>query len=105
MAAAGDLATSALALSGSGQTLGGSPYVLVVEGSIQTGAPDGGSAGDYCHIANFIPGISESPVKMSTAVNYFADRGQCVYVLAVGTCAAFGGIPAGDPILQAQKAC
>jgi hydrogenase small subunit len=77
MAAAGDLAVSA-ATSAANQ--GG--YILVVEGAIPTGA-----SGQYCYVWDE-GGVS---VTMADAVGRLAANAR--YVAAVGTCAAFGGIP------------
>jgi hydrogenase small subunit len=62
--------------------LGKGGFVLVVEGAIPTGA-----MGNYCTLW---PGMTAQK-----AVTTFAAR--AAYVLAVGTCASFGGIPAGKP--------
>ena len=75
MAAAGDLAVGAAVGAPSG-------YVLVIEGAIPTG-----SGGDYCHIW---PGMT-----MLGAVESFAQNAGVV--LAVGTCACYGGMSAGWP--------
>ena len=77
MAAAGDLAVSAAesALSTEG-------YVLVVEGAIPT-AEDG----RYCYLW---PGMTALD-----GVRAFSKN--AAFIVAVGTCAAYGGIPAGDP--------
>lgn len=57
-------------------------YVLVVEGAIPTGA-----SGDYC---TFWPGMTALDGLKLLAANAAA-------VIAVGTCASFGGIPAAKP--------
>ena len=77
MAASGDLAVSA---ANAAQTQGG--YILVVEGAIPTN--DGGK---YCHVW---PGMTAL-----NAVSIFSRWSS--YVLAVGTCATYGGIPRGNP--------
>ena len=80
MAAAGDLAV--------GAAEGAAPgYVLVIEGSIPVG-----DQGHYCHVWEDENG---DPVTMETAFDNF--RRNASYILAVGTCASYGGIPAGDP--------
>jgi hydrogenase small subunit len=77
MAAAGELGVSAAEAT---RAAGG--YVLVVEGAIPTGGN-----GKYCEIW--------TGMTMQNAVqNYGADAG---FILAVGSCAAFGGISAGAP--------
>jgi hydrogenase small subunit len=77
MAAAGDLAVSAAEAA---CTAGG--YVLVVEGAIPTG-----EAGRYCYLW---PGMTALD-----AVNTFSEN--AAFILAVGTCAAYGGLSAGAP--------
>jgi len=57
-------------------------YVLVVEGAIPTGAD-----GKYCHLW---PGMTARD-----GVRQFAAKAE--HVVAVGTCAAYGGIPASVP--------
>jgi len=75
MAAAGDMAVNAATEIANG-------YVLVIEGAIPAGAN-----GDYCHIW---PGMT-----MHDALPLFAqDAGV---ILAVGTCACYGGMSAGSP--------
>ena len=77
MAAAGDLAVSAV------QAAGAAPgYVLVVEGAIPTGAN-----GRYCMLW---PGTS-----MLAGLQQFAAN--AAYIVALGTCASFGGASAGAP--------
>ncbi len=77
MASAGDLAVSAAEAA---RTLGG--YVLVVEGAIPTGA-----SGKYCT-------IWEGMTMQNALVTYAPNAG---FILAVGSCAAFGGVSAGAP--------
>ena len=77
MAAAGDLAVSAAR---STQQAGG--YILVVEGAIPTG-----TSSKYCYVWD----EGGQSVTMAEAVSSLAA--QASYIVAVGTCAAFGGIP------------
>jgi hydrogenase small subunit len=77
MAAAGGLAVSAAE---SARNAGG--YVLVIEGAIPSG-----EKGDYCHIW---PGMT-----MLKALKTFAQGADVI--LAVGTCACYGGMSAGSP--------
>lgn len=77
MAAAGDSAATAAE---SARASGG--YVLVIEGAIPTGAE-----GRYCELW---PGMS-----MHQALVTYAPGAS--WILAVGTCAAFGGMSAGSP--------
>jgi len=78
MAAAGDMAVAAAR---STQQVGG--YVLVVEGAVPTGASE-----SFCYVWD----EGGQPVSMASAVKSLASPAK--YVVAVGTCAAFGGIPA-----------
>jgi len=57
-------------------------YILIVEGAIPTGA-----AGAYCEIGG--------GMTMLTALGLFAKYAS--QIIAVGTCATFGGIPAASP--------
>ena len=77
MAAAGGLAVSAAE---SARNTGG--YVLVIEGAVPSG-----EKGDYCHIW---PGMT-----MLNALKTFAQGADVI--LAVGTCACYGGMSAGSP--------
>jgi hydrogenase small subunit len=77
MAAAGDLATFA-----GREVRAGSGYILVIEGSIPTAA-----SGKYCKVW---PGMT-----MLEAVKSFSPGAK--HILAVGSCAAFGGMTAGAP--------
>ncbi|MHC4795480.1 MAG: hydrogenase small subunit [Planctomycetota bacterium] len=77
MASAGDLAVSA-----ADNALLDGGYVLVVEGAVPSGAN-----GKYCHIW---PGTS-----MYDGVVAFSQN--ATFILAVGTCAAFGGMAGGNP--------
>ena len=73
--------------------------VLVIEGTPQIAAPPGGSVGDFCRIAGY--NAYELLQKLSA---------KATYVLAVGQCSAFGGIPAakgnltgGTSVVEALK--
>lgn len=77
MAAAGDLASDAAETA---RDAGG--YVLVIEGAIPAG-----EQGEYCELW---PGMT-----MLQAVESFAPG--AIAVLAVGTCASYGGMSAGGP--------
>lgn len=57
-------------------------FILVVEGSIPTGAE-----GHFCHIGG--------GMTMIEAFDLLSARAQSI--IAIGTCAAFGGIPAANP--------
>jgi len=64
-------------------------YVLCIEGAIQTE-----SNGDYCRIGNGTTSSSTATISFADEVLDFATNANCLAVLAVGTCASFGGIPA-----------
>lgn len=77
MAATGDLAVSAA------QAAGAQPgYILVIEGAIPTGAN-----GAYCRLW---PGMT-----MHDGLLSFAENAS--YILALGACACYGGMPSGAP--------
>jgi hydrogenase small subunit len=78
MAASGELAV-ARAVS----TADAGGHILIIEGGIPTG-----SNGQYCYVWEEA-GVS---VTMADAVRAMADKAD--HVIAVGSCAAFGGIPA-----------
>ncbi|MEW6570437.1 MAG: hydrogenase small subunit [Nitrospirota bacterium] len=61
-----------------------SPFVLAVEGAI---TPQDG----YCQIGSFTGVPTED---MHDVVSYLANHSNCEAILAIGTCASFGGIPA-----------
>jgi NiFe hydrogenase small subunit HydA len=78
--------------------------VLVVEGTPQVGTPRGGSPGDYCRIGDY----DGKPVNAYELLQKLAAKAS--YVVAVGQCSAFGGIPAGKgnltqavPVTEALK--
>ena len=78
MAAAGDLAVTAAT-----STADAGGHILVVEGAIPTS-----SSGRYCYVWD----ENNTPVTMAEAARRLATKAQ--HIVAVGTCAAFGGIPA-----------
>jgi len=69
---------------------GTTPFVLVVEGSIQTAS----GTGNYCRIGNGTDASSLATISFKDEVLEYAESDNCLAVLAVGTCASFGGIPA-----------
>lgn len=77
MAATGDLAVSVA------EAAAADPgYILIVEGAAPTGAQ-----GRYCRLW---PGMN-----MDQAVQQYA--GNAAYIIAIGACATYGGIPSGNP--------
>jgi Ni,Fe-hydrogenase I small subunit len=71
------------------------PFVLVVEGAIQTATPPGGTnAGDYCRIGN-LTGDSTSPASKAETMLYNVQQfaNKAAVILSVGTCSSFGGVP------------
>jgi hydrogenase small subunit len=77
MTAAGDMAVAAAT-----STASSGGHILVVEGAVPTG-----EAGAYCHVWD----DGGTPVTMASAVSRLAATAS--HVVAVGTCAAFGGVP------------
>jgi len=65
------------------------PFVLCIEGSIQTN-----SDGSYCKIGNGDSASDTKTISFANEVMEFASHANCAAILAVGTCASFGGIPA-----------
>jgi len=68
---------------------GTAPFVLCIEGSIQTN-----SSGNFCRIGNGANASDLATISFKDEVVEFATDDNCLAVLAVGTCASFGGIPA-----------
>jgi Ni,Fe-hydrogenase I small subunit len=71
----------------------GTGFVLCVEGSVVTGRATGSLATDpdglYCETGPMVPG-SEDETMLNAFLTYAA---QADAVIAIGTCASFGGIP------------
>jgi Ni,Fe-hydrogenase I small subunit len=65
------------------------PYVLAIEGAIQTG-----SNGNFCKIGDGTDANDLAQATFQQDVIDYATHSNCVAILAVGTCASFGGIPA-----------
>lgn len=80
MTAAGDLAMQTLDQSA---TQYKDQFILVIEGAIPTGA-----SGNYCIIGE----VNGVPLTMQQAVLKYGPMAK--YVVAAGTCASFGGVPA-----------
>jgi hydrogenase small subunit len=111
MAASGDPANQHMA------TLRGSdPFVLAIDGAIQTAAN-----GQYCSVFS-IPGdwsggiwdpyitvyndptgvaVKRTDFTMAGAVLWLASSPNCIAVVADGTCASYGGVPAASAALPA----
>ncbi|MCX5781060.1 MAG: hydrogenase small subunit [Firmicutes bacterium] len=68
-------------------------FILVVEGSVQTK-----DNGNYCIIGD----KDGKPLTMLQAVKDIGSQAQAI--LSVGTCSAFGGLPAADPNPSGSKA-
>lgn len=83
MASAGELAMSVLSDTASKEK---GRYVLVVEGAIPIG-----ENGVYCTIGE----VGQTELTMADAVVKLGK--DAMAVLALGTCASYGGIPAGSP--------
>jgi hydrogenase small subunit len=83
MASAGELAMQTL--DQAANTYNGQ-FILVVEGAIPTGA-----SGNYCILGE----SNGTPLTMQAAVLKYGPMAK--YVVAAGTCASFGGIPAAAP--------
>ena len=69
---------------------GSTAFVLCVEGSVVTGRPVGGTYdGEFCEVGPMVPGSTDE-----TMLNAFITYArQATAVLAIGTCASYGGIP------------
>lgn len=80
MTASGDLAMQTLDQSA---TQYNGQFILVVEGAVPTGAN-----GNYCVIGE----VNGTPLTMQQAVLKYGPMAK--YVVAAGTCASFGGVPA-----------
>jgi hydrogenase small subunit len=72
-----------------------SAFVLCIEGAIPTL-----QSGHYCEIGSYTGAASET---MQDVVSYLATNSNCAAVLCMGTCAAFGGIPAAVGNLTGAK--
>jgi len=64
------------------------PFVLCVEGAVQTAA-----SGNYCLIGNGSSATDKATISFANEVLEFATSEKCAAILAVGTCASYGGIP------------
>jgi hydrogenase small subunit len=87
MSAAGDMAVAAAR---STQQAGG--YILAIEGAIPTA-----NNGKYCYVWD----ENGAPVTMADAVTSLAAN--AAYIVAVGTCASYGGIPAVNTTAAAKS--
>jgi len=84
----------------------GTPLVLCVEGAIQVGTPFGGNPGEFCEIGEMVPAgndplVGDGDATFMHAVEEYASVATAV--LAIGTCASFGGIPNGRGSLTDAK--
>ena len=64
-------------------------FVLAIEGSIMTGTPPHGQKGQYCETGPMVPGSIDETMLTS----FLAYARNAAAVVAIGTCASFGGIP------------
>jgi Ni,Fe-hydrogenase I small subunit len=65
-----------------------SPFVFCIEGSVQTGTPAHGTQGQFCQVGAMVGDTNE------TFLHAFLEYSRrAAVVLAVGTCASYGGIP------------
>jgi hydrogenase small subunit len=78
--------------------------VLVVEGSPQLGTPEGAAQGDYCEIGQY----NGNDVNGYQLLQKLAAK--ATYVIAIGQCSSFGGVPAAKgnltgavPVTEALK--
>jgi hydrogenase small subunit len=108
MAAAGDIPSGHLRAIRQGAGLLGA-FVLVVDGAIPAGNKnycyvfdnDDGASGRVIRIGDTITNGNslnityKNPVSANEAVEWLAGAPNCLGVVSVGTCASFGGIPAG----------
>jgi len=75
-----------------------STFLVAVEGAIPV------KNEHYCDIANTIQGSGLSgPISIYDAVNYYTSSTYCAGVLAIGTCASYGGIPGGAGNITGAK--
>lgn len=65
------------------------PYVLCIEGAIPT-AEDGA----YCVVGDGTTYTDTATISTMEEVQEYAEDENCAAIIAVGTCASFGGIPA-----------
>ncbi len=86
MAAAGDMAVQAARA-----TAQAGNYILVIEGAIPTA-----NGGKWCYVWD----EAGAPVTMAAAVRSLAATAK--YIVSVGTCASFGGIPAANGAAAAK---
>jgi Ni,Fe-hydrogenase I small subunit len=69
----------------------GGAYVLVVEGSVVTGTPPGGTlAGEYCEVGPMVAPGDPDETMLHAFLTYARSAAA---IIAAGTCASFGGIP------------
>jgi len=69
----------------------GGGYVLAIEGSVVTGKPTGGTlAGEYCEVGPMVAPGDPDETMLHAFLTYARSAAA---VLAIGTCASFGGIP------------
>jgi len=79
------------------------PFVLAIEGSILTATPLGGTlAGQFCEVGPMVRAGDPDETMLHAFLEY-AKAAQAV--LAIGTCASYGGIPAATGSVTGAKGC
>lgn len=87
MAASGEMAVAAAR-----STASAGGHILIVEGAIPTAA-----GGKYCYVWK----ENGQDVTMASAVTSLASRAKAI--IAVGSCASFGGVPAANPVTGSKS--
>jgi len=66
-------------------------FILAIEGSVVTGTPKGSTIpGQYCEVGPMVPGAGADETMLNAFLTYARNAAA---VLAIGTCASYGGIP------------
>jgi Ni,Fe-hydrogenase I small subunit len=79
------------------------PFVLAIEGSVLTGKPKGATlAGEYCEVGPMVSPTDPDETMLHAFLEYAKAASA---VLAVGTCASYGGIPAATGSVTGAKGC
>ena len=79
------------------------PFVLAIEGSILTATPAGGTlAGEFCEVGPMVTPGDPNETMLHAFLEYAKSA---VAVLAIGTCASYGGIPAARGSVTGAMGC